>query len=135
MNRIVLVCRTYPIRVGGNSGSFSKEIDWPTVATRSGIELSGLCETEVGSVSGKQRRVGEFDWELLAKACHLNSPTDIALTFVDYLDQKNRNAIRFDQLTSDTIKFIEDVERVSGVPCSLIGNRFDHKSVIDRRKW
>ena len=28
VNRIVLVCRTYPIRVGGQSGDFSKEIDW-----------------------------------------------------------------------------------------------------------
>ena len=135
VNRIVLVCRTYPIRVGGESGKFSKEIDWETVANRSGLELETLQNIEIGSVSSKQRRVGEFDWELLAKACHLNSPTDIALTFVDYLDQKNRDAIRFDQLTSDTIKFIEDVESVSGVPCSLIGNRFDHKSVIDRRKW
>lgn len=135
VNKIVLVCRTYPIRVGGSSGGFSKEITWSTVAERSGLESSELCDSEVGSVSGEQRRVGEFDWALLSRACHLNSPTDVALTFVDYLDKRNREAIRFDQLTSDTIKFIEDVESVSGVPCSLIVNRFDHKSVIDRRKW
>ena len=82
-----------------------------------------------------QRRVGEFDWQMLRRACHLNSPTDMALTFVDYLDRANRDAIRFDQLTPDTIKFVEDVESVSSVPCSLIGNRFDYKCVIDRRRW
>lgn len=135
VNRIVLVCRTYPIRVGGNSGNFSKQIDWKTVAERSGIPPEELRAHEVGSVSGIQRRVGEFDWEMLRRACHLNSPTDVALTFVDYLDKVNRDAIRFDQLTTETIKFVEDVEMVAGVPCSLIGNRFDYKCVIDRRRW
>lgn len=83
VNRIVLVCRTYPIRVGGESGDFSKEIDWETVAERSGIPLEDFHKHEVGSVSGTPRRVGEFDWEMLRRACHLNSPTDVALTFVD----------------------------------------------------
>lgn len=135
VNRIVLVCRTYPIRVGGQSGHFSKEIDWETISGRSGIPLEELRGHEVGSVSGTQRRVGEFDWEMLRRACHLNSPTDVALTFVDYLNKMNRQAIRFDQLTPETIKFVEDVEIVAGVPCSLIGNRFDYKCVIDRRRW
>ena len=135
VNRVVLVCRTYPIRVGGRSGDFSKEIDWEAVSSRSGIPLDELHGHEVGSVSGNRRRVGEFDWEMLRRACHLNSPTDVALTFVDYLDRRNSDAIRFDQLAPDTIKFVEDVEMVAGVPCSLIGNRFDYKCVIDRRRW
>ncbi len=135
VNRIVLVCRTYPIRVGGESGSFSKEIDWKTVAERSGMRLEALHGHEIGSVSGKRRRVGEFDWKMLRRACHLNSPTDVALTFVDYLDKANGEAIRFDQLTVETIEFVEDIEMVAGVPCSLIANGFDYKCVIDRRRW
>ena len=135
VNRIVLVCRTYPIRVGGQSGGFSREIDWETVSERSGIPVEELHGHEVGSVSGKQRRVGEFDWEMLRRACHLNSPTDVALTFVDYLDKVNGNAIRFDQLTPETIEFVEDIEMVAGVPCSLMANGFDYKCVIDRRRW
>ena len=135
VNRIVLVCRTYPIRVGGNSGNLSREVNWPTVAQRSGIPQKTLVDQEVGSRTGTKRRVGEFDWHLLRRACHLNSPTDVALTFVDYLDARNREAIRFDQLTLDTIKFVEEVEMVAGVPCSLIANRFDYKCVIDRRRW
>ena len=135
VNRIVLVCRTYPIRVGGESGSFSREIDWATVAERSRIPVEELHDHEVGSVSGTRRRVGEFDWEMLRRACHLNSPTDVALTFADYLNKANGEAIRFDQLTPETITFVEDVEMVAGVPCSLIGNGFDYKCVIDRRRW
>lgn len=135
VNRIIIVCRTYPIRVGGKSGHLSKEIDLDTVAERSGISLKELKSHEVGSVSGKERRIGEFNWEQFRRACHLNSPTDVALTFVDYLDMKNREAIRFDQLTTETIKFIEDIESVAGVPCSLIVKNFDFNCVIDRRRW
>ena len=58
VNRIVLVCRTYPIRVGGDSGGFSNEIEWETVAQRSRIPVEELHGHEVGSVSGKRRRVG-----------------------------------------------------------------------------
>ena len=135
VNRIVLVCRTYPIRVAGNSGDLSREISWKVVAERSGISEAELRGHEVGSRSGNERRVGEFDWAMLRKSCHLNSPTDIALTFVDYLDVANRKVFRFEELSRETINFVEEVELVSGVPCSLIANRFDYKCVIDRRRW
>ncbi len=135
VRKIVLVCRSYPIRVGGNSGDFSKLINWEIISERSGIPVQKLKKHEVGSRSGNERRVGEFDWGMLRRACHLNSPTDIALTFSDYISAKNEEATRFEQLTPETINFIEEVEMVSGVPCSLIANRFYHKCVIDRRRW
>lgn len=135
VRKIILVCRTNPIRVGGDSGEMEKETDWEAVATKSGHDAELLKKREIGSRSGKQRRVGEFDWSLLRKACHLNSPTDIALTFVDYIDAENSDAVRFEKLSEETINFIEAVEAVSGVSCSLIANKFDFKCVIDRRRW
>jgi adenylosuccinate synthase len=45
------------------------------------------------------------------------------------------NARRYEQLTAETIKFIDEVERVAGAPVSLIGTRFDLRSVIDPREW
>ena len=65
----------------------------------------------------------------------LNGPTDIALTFVDYLSKANRNAFRFEQLELGTVRFIQEVERVSGVPVSLISTNFSWRNVIDRRSW
>jgi adenylosuccinate synthase len=108
---------------------------WTEISRRSKIPLSELRRVEKGSVSNKQRRVGEFDWELLQRAARINGATDIALTFVDYLDIRNRDARRFDQLQQETIYFIEEVERVAGAPVSLISTRFDVRSVIDRRSW
>jgi adenylosuccinate synthase len=103
------------------------------IAQRSKIPVEELLRTERGSVSSTQRRVAEFDWELLRSAAELNGATEIALTFVDYLDIRNRAARRYDQLRAQTILFIEEIERVSGAPVTLIGTRFDPRSVIDRR--
>jgi adenylosuccinate synthase len=72
---------------------------------------------------------------LLRKAATLNGPTDIALTSADYLSIKNRKAQRFEQLTPDTIRFIEEVESVANSPVSLISTRFGARAIIDRRKW
>ena len=72
---------------------------------------------------------------LLRKAASLNGPTDIALTFTDYISIKNRNARRYEQLTQETIRLIEEIERVAGAPVSLIATRFHYRSIIDRRAW
>ena len=139
VRRVVMVCRTFPIRVmsptSGDSGPMSQEIDWATISRRSGIPTAELTNAERGSVSQNLRRVAEFDWEQLRRSALLNGPTDIGLTFVDHLDIENRKARRFEQLTESTLNFIEEVERVSGAPVSLISTRFHWRSIIDRRSW
>lgn len=139
VRRIIMVCRTYPIRVEspkeGDSGPMSLEIGWDEVSRRSGIPLEELAESEKTSTTKRKRRVGEFDWALLRTAASLNGPTDIALTFADYVSVRNRDARRFEQLTLPTINFIEEVERVARCPVSLIATRFHFRSIIDRREW
>lgn len=97
--------------------------------------MDELRKTELTTTTGRQRRIGEFDWEQLRRSCVLNGPTDIALTFVDYLSIRNRDAYRFEQLTEDTLRFIEEVERVAGVPVSLMSTKFGWRNVVDRRAW
>jgi adenylosuccinate synthase len=135
VRRIIMVCRTYPIRVGGPSGDLELEITYEELARRSGIDITELKTTETTTTTKKQRRLAEFDWEQLRRSTLLNGPTDIALTFVDYLDKANREAFRFDQLKLDTVRFIEEVERVSGVQVTMISTNFGWRNVIDRRSW
>ena len=139
VRRVIMVARTYPIRVmnpqGSTSGPMSQELNWDEIARRSGIPTEELVTQEKGSVSNNQRRVGEFDWQMLRRVSELNGATDVALTFTDYLDIGNRNARRYEQLSAKTIDFVEEVEKVAGVPVSLLGTRFDVRSVIDRRQW
>lgn len=139
VRRVVMVCRTYPIRVkspaGGTSGPMPQEITLEEIARRSGKDARELRRTEMTSTTHKQRRIGEFDWGLLRRAALLNGPTDIALTFTDYLSKKNADAKRFEQLDLETINFIQEVERVAGAPVSLVATGFNPRSVIDRRSW
>ena len=141
LRKTIMVCRTYPIRVqspseeGRTSGPMHNEIDWQTIARRSGLDIGDLLAQERTSTTGRQRRVSEFDWELLQRSAVLNGPTDIALTFVDQLDRANQAARRFDQLTPAAIGFIQEVERVAAAPVTLISTRFHQRSIIDRRSW
>jgi adenylosuccinate synthase len=140
VRRIIMVCRTYPIRVqdtdaGNSSGHMNRQISYEELSQRSEIPIEELKRIEKTTTTNRQRRIGEFEWELLRKAASLNGPTDVALTFADYLTIKNRTAQRFEQLTQDTIRFIEEIELVTGAPVSLISTRFGERAIIDRRKW
>jgi adenylosuccinate synthase len=139
VRKAIMVCRTYPIRVqnppGGTSGPLSQELDWQEIARRANVALSAIKTNERTSTTNRERRVGAFDWVLLRKSAALNGPTDIAVTFTDYLTPLNANARRYEQLSPETIRFIEEVELVGAAPVSLISTRFDFRSIIDRRTW
>ncbi|MCI0426409.1 MAG: adenylosuccinate synthetase [Nitrospiraceae bacterium] len=138
VRKVVMVCRTYPIRVAdpkvrGRTSGPLQQISRNELSRRSGVAVAELRKTEKTTTTKRPRRFGEFDWVLLRKAASLNAPTDIALTFVDYLSIENRKARRFDQLLPESILYIEEIERVSGAPVSLISCEFGW--VIDRRAW
>ncbi len=139
VRRIIMLIRSYPIRVGGKeeSGPMGIKISWAEVARRSGQSASRLRKAERTSTTNRLRRVAEFNWSLLRRAASLNGPTDIALSFADYISKENEQARRFEQLTDETIEFIEEIERVANAPVSLVVTRFKHseRSIIDRRKW
>jgi adenylosuccinate synthase len=163
VRRILMVIRPTPIRVGNpdavllqsaataaddqqqprHSGQLKHETTFEEVAKQAGLDPRDLLSHEKTSTTKRDRRVGWFDWEQFRKACALNAPSDIVLTFADYLSCENQNARRFEQLNMDTIKFIEEIERVAHAPVSLINTRFvrtveerlDRRSVIDRRNW
>lgn len=83
LKRVILVCRTFPIRVAGNSGPFhrgSQETAWEA------IDVDG--ETERTTVTKKIRRVATFSMDQILEAVWLNGATEIALTFADYLEPK-----------------------------------------------
>jgi adenylosuccinate synthase len=72
--RTILVARTFPIRVAGNSGPLKDETTFEEIGV----------EPERTTVTKKIRRVGKWDDELIANAMRLNRPAVLALTFADY---------------------------------------------------
>lgn len=85
---VLMVVRTYPIRVAGNSGYMKNEITWEELNRRMGVEIT----PEKTTVTKKVRRIAEWDDELFEQSCILNAPTEIALTFADYIDPSIANS-------------------------------------------
>lgn len=79
---VLMVCRTYPIRVAGNSGPMREEIGWEVLSAMTG----GYVHPEHTTVTKKIRRIAMWDDDLFQQSCILNAPTGIALTFADYID-------------------------------------------------
>lgn len=84
VTNVLMVCRTYPIRVAGNSGPMNNEISWDELSSRTGVPIA----PEKTTVTHKVRRIAEWDDGLFRQSCLLNAPTEIALTFADYVDSE-----------------------------------------------
>ncbi|QZH73955.1 MAG: adenylosuccinate synthetase [Erythrobacter sp.] len=132
---VIMVLRTYPIRVGGPSGPMGREIDFATVSGRCGLPVDEIARTERGTVSNRERRIAEFDWGRLRREAELNGATCIALTFADYIDCANRDASCFGDLSAETQDFIRKVERVAGVPVTLVSKAFAKDGILERGDW
>jgi len=139
VRRTLLVCRSYPIRVQnpkrGSSGHMSRELSWAEIARRCDHSARELRRNEKTTTTKRRRRVAEFDWALFHRSIALNGPTDVALTFADYIGHGNQNARRFEALNPETLLFVEEMERVASAPVSLVATRFHFRSIIDRRSW
>lgn len=88
---VIGVTRTYPIRVAGNSGPFAddcEELDWDELTRRTGATESLV---EATTVTHLPRRIATFSESEFLRACQVNRPTEIALTFADYLDYSLHN--------------------------------------------
>jgi adenylosuccinate synthase len=84
VSEVVLVFRTFPIRVAGaQAGPLHDEITWEQLQEESG---SPLPLHEYTTVTHKLRRLGRFDWDAASKAARVNRPTRIAVNFLDYID-------------------------------------------------
>jgi adenylosuccinate synthase len=119
VSEIVLVFRTFPIRVfGAQAGPLKEELTWEQlqVESRSPVPLH-----EYTSVTRKLRRLGRFDWNAAALSARLNRPTRIAVNFLDYLDFQNRCASDWEALTLPAKTFVEDLEKACGTSALCLG--------------
>jgi adenylosuccinate synthase len=127
---VIMVIRTYPIRVGGNSGPLRNEISWEELQALSGYPHP---IEEFTSVTKRLRRVARFDFELVSRAALVNRPTHVALLGADYIDYHNRGQTVFEDLTADTKTFVRTVERELGVPVTFVGTGPKNEELIDHR--
>lgn len=129
IDKIVMVIRTFPIRVGGSSGPFENEISWEEVGS-----ISGAPEVvpEFTSVTKRLRRVARFDIETVKLACSFNSPTSLAVMGLDRLDFANAGIRERSNITTSAQRFLDVLEMQTGVSVEFTGTGFGTFDVIYR---
>lgn len=127
IENIVMVLRTFPIRVGGPSGPLAAEISWEEIAASSGAPE---VVPEYTSVTKRLRRVAHFDLESVKVACQYNRPTGLAVMGLDRIDYANTGATAIGGLTEKARAFLNELERATGVGIEFIGTGFGTNDAI-----
>lgn len=125
VNRCLLVMRTLPIRVAGNSGPMQGELTWDDVS-----ELAKRPVTEQTTVTKKTRRIAQWDPALVDKAVTLNAPTSLAINFLDYISPEVRGVNKESDLNEKAWSFIEYVHQMWDTPVLMAGTGGDEFSVV-----
>lgn len=121
VDEVIMVIRTFPIRVGGNSGPLPNEIDWETVTK---ISRGNEQLIEYTSVTHKIRRVAQFDPLVVKQAIEVNNPTKIILNHVDYLHKLDDSK----EISLEIINEVEKIEKLINRKIDYLG--FDRKSIV-----
>jgi adenylosuccinate synthase len=118
LTNVLMVARTYPIRVAGNSGPMKNEISWDVISNKFGRPIE-----EKTTVTKKVRRIAEWDDGLIQNAIILNAPTSFAITFMDYLDPSVEGIYSETELIQSVSvrQFIDKFEKKWKIPISIVG--------------
>jgi len=125
LHEVRMTVRTYPIRVGGNSGPMGgKEISWEELDRRLGTHI----EPEITTVTGRQRRIFEFSMEDLQRAISLNSPTYLDVCFIDYINADDFGKQELEDLSRESLRWLLQLQEESGVQigCVSTGPKEEH---------
>jgi adenylosuccinate synthase len=124
VDNVIIVYKSFMTRVGAGTlpGEISKEE----------AQKRGWFETAAGT--GRDRRSAPFDFDLARGNAKINGATQIALTKLDCMFPNCRSVQKFEDLSEDAKKFVEEVEGRTEVPVVLIGTGPDALDIIDRRK-
>lgn len=112
------VMRTYPIRVAGNSGPMGEELSWEDM----GRITNGYAKPEITTVTKKTRRVAALDWDMMREQFRRIQPTNLAVTFMDYVDPALN--YHYAQISTHLGDWAFDPDRDQQMAKYLNGNQF-----------
>lgn len=128
IDSIVMAIRSYPIRVQGNSGPFRDEITWEEIQERSN---SPKPIGEYSTVTKRLRRVAEFDFDGVKRACVVNRPSVLAIQGIDYISFDDFGKKTYDDLTRKSRAFVKRIEEKMKVRVGLISTGPDTEDMVD----
>lgn len=116
VDQVVVIYKAYVSRVGSDP----RFKEWSSKKeAKTGI-------TEHGSVSGRKRRLSDFDYRMAAESYRTNTGTAGAITCVDRLFPGNENVTDFKKLTPVAKNFIRETE----AKVKKLSNRFSTFQII-----
>lgn len=126
VENIVMVIRSFPIRVSGESGALPNEINWDILRK----ELGRAEEmTEYTSCTNRIRRVARFDADVVVRSIICNKPNVIVMNHLDYVDNNVHNLT---MISAQCEKFISAVETQIGQRITWFGTGV--KTVFSRQE-
>lgn len=132
VDQIVMVIRTFPIRVAGEqAGPMKHEITWEQLQRESGYPHE---ITELTTVTKKVRRVARFDPNLVLDACRINRPTALVVHGLDYLNYNDLGVTRYSDLSIKSKEFLTTVQKITGVRIKYAFTGRENSCVIDLEK-
>ena len=123
VDEVIVVFKAYVTRVG--TGPLANELSLEDA------EKKGW--SEFGTVTGRQRRAADFDFDLARRALMLNGATQISITKLDVLFPECANKTSYDELSDDAKTFIKNIEDKLNTPVTIIGTGPAINDVVDRR--
>lgn len=129
INDVILVARTFPIRVAGNSGPLENEISWESVSKRTGKPVEEVKEKT--TVTGRPRRIARWDQQVVSEAVAVNDPDRLAITFIDYLCPQDEGVDDFTELTEYTKAWVGEKEQLMNTPVHYLCTGGEDLSIIE----
>ena len=123
VDQVIVVFKSYVTRVG--TGPLENELSLEDA------EKKGW--SEFGTVTGRQRRAADFDFDLARRAIMLNGATQISITKLDVLFTDCTGKTSYDDLSDDAKSFVANIEKELNTPVTIIGTGPAVNDVIDRR--
>ena len=120
---VIVVFKAFPTRVG--EGPFNTEMS-PENAHEKGIQ-------EFGTVTGRERRIGNWDGEQAGYASMINGCTQAAITGIDHIDPDCFGLTEYSKLSKLAKDFLKQAEDDIGAPITLISTGPEMSQIIDIR--
>jgi adenylosuccinate synthase len=123
VDEVIVVFKSYVTRVG--TGPLDNELSLEDAEKKNWSEF--------GTVTGRQRRAADFDFDLARRAIMLNGATQISITKLDVLFTDCAGKTSYDELSDDAKSFIKNIENELNTPVTIIGTGPAINDVVDRR--
>ncbi len=123
IDEVMLIFKAYTSRVG--LGPF------PTEISQEKAEELGIVE--YGTVTGRRRRIGTFDFDLAKRAVMVNGATQLTITNLDRMFKGAAKARRWGQLPKEAKDYVDDIEDKLDVPVTIVSTGPDTMDIVDMR--